>query len=113
MRKTLLTDEALCAAVREMERGLIDADLGGDVVKKRVALPNRGKSGSVRTIVATQKAGRWFFLYGFEKNDKANISDDELLFLQGVGHEWLMSSDSALSDALVQGKIEEICHEKE
>ncbi|WP_369806209.1 type II toxin-antitoxin system RelE/ParE family toxin [Stutzerimonas balearica] len=29
MRKTELTDEALCGAVREMAQGLIDADLGG------------------------------------------------------------------------------------
>ena len=48
MRKTTLTDAALCQAVREMANGLIDADMGGDVVKKRVALPGRGKSGGVR-----------------------------------------------------------------
>ena len=53
MRKTELTDSALCAAVSEMAAGLIDADLGGGAVKKRVALPGRGKSGSARTLVAT------------------------------------------------------------
>jgi hypothetical protein len=58
MRKTELFDEALCTAVSEMNEGLIDADLGGDVVKKRVALPGRGKSGGARTIVATNKDNR-------------------------------------------------------
>jgi hypothetical protein len=55
MRKTELTEKVLRAAVVEMEQGLIDADLGGGVVKKRVALPGRGKSGGARTLVATNK----------------------------------------------------------
>ncbi len=78
MRKTTLTDAALCLAVREMAEGLIDADLGGDVVKKDVSLPGRGKSGGVRTLVATRKASRWFFVFGFEKNERANVSASEL-----------------------------------
>jgi len=110
MRKTLLADEALCQAIREMENGLIDADLGGDVVKKRVSLPNRGKSGSVRTIVATKRAGRWFFLHGFEKNEKDNISSDELSSLQDIAQDLLKWSDADLSKAVATGKIEEICH---
>jgi hypothetical protein len=57
MRKTPVSDEALCRAVQEMVRGLLDADLGGDVVKKRVALPGRGKSGGARTLVATPARG--------------------------------------------------------
>jgi len=84
MRKTKLTDKALCAAVVEMEAGLFDADLGGDILKKRVALPGRGKSGSTRTLVATNKNNRWFFVFGFEKSDRANINKKELEALQVV-----------------------------
>ena len=58
MRKTSLSNEALCKSVAEMERGLIDADLGGGMFKKRVALPGRGKSGSTCTLVATNKSDR-------------------------------------------------------
>ncbi len=58
----------MCKAVSEMERGLVDADLGGGVVKKRVALPGRGKRGGARTLVATNRGDRWFFVYGFEKS---------------------------------------------
>lgn len=58
MRKTDLNDTALCQAVLEMERGLIDVDLGGGVLKKRVALPGRGKRGSARTLVATNRGDR-------------------------------------------------------
>ncbi len=67
MRKTDLTDLALCVAISDMERGLVDVDLGGSIVKKRVALPGRGKSGSARTLIATNKGSRWFFVFGFEK----------------------------------------------
>ncbi len=56
LRKSDLTDAALCAAVSEMVAGLIDAEWGGDVLKKRVALPGRGKRGGARTLVATRKA---------------------------------------------------------
>jgi len=67
MRKTELTDKALCTAVAEMSQGLIDADLGGGVVKKRVGLAGRGKRGGARTLVATNRGSRWFFVFGFEK----------------------------------------------
>ena len=62
MRKTELTDAALCVAVEEMVDGLIDADLGGGVVKKRIGLSGRGKRGGVRTLVATRK-GNVYILY--------------------------------------------------
>ena len=52
-RKAGLADAALRAAVVEMAAGLIDADLGGRVYKKRVRLPGRGKSGGARTLIAT------------------------------------------------------------
>ena len=68
--KAGVTDGALLNAVAQMERGLIDADLGGNLFKQRVALPGRGKSGSTRTIVATRFAGMLFFLYRFEKSDQ-------------------------------------------
>jgi hypothetical protein len=74
MGKTELTDSSLCAAVLEMTQGLINADLGGGVVKKRVKLAGRGKRGGARTLLATNKSNRWFFLFGFRKNDRANIN---------------------------------------
>lgn len=58
MRKTELTDSSLCAAVLEMAQGLIDADLGGGVFKKRVGLAGRGKRGGARTLVATNQGNR-------------------------------------------------------
>ena len=111
MRKTELVDSALCDAVVEMCQGLIDADLGGGVVKKRIGLAGRGKRGGARTLVATNKGNRWFFVYGFEKNDRANITDDELAALQEVAQELLSSSKQQLDKATEDGSLQEICHE--
>jgi hypothetical protein len=107
-----LDDSALCAAVEEMMQGLIDADLGGYIVKKRVALPGRGKSGGARTIVATKKGKRWFFIFGFAKNDKANITASELERLQSFASDLLSLSDKLLDEVVKEGKLVEICHEQ-
>ena len=72
-----------------MAQGLIDADLGGGIVKKRIGLAGRGKRGGARTLAAANRGNRWFFVYGFEKNDRANIADDELEALQGIAEQLL------------------------
>ena len=107
-----LDDNALCAAVEEMMQGLIDADLGSYIVKKRVALPGRGKSGGARTIVATKKGSRWFFLFGFAKNEKSNITASETERLQAFAADLLSLSDKSLNEFVSEGKLVEICHEQ-
>ena len=108
MRKAGLTDDGLRIAVSEMAQGLVDADLGGHLVKKRVALPGMGKRGGVRTIVATKRAGRWFFLYGFEKNERANVHADELKVLQEVAEVLLEFDERQLAAALAAGELVEV-----
>jgi len=112
LRRTELQDKMLLKAVEEMENGLVDADLGGGVFKKRIALPGRGKRGGVRTLIATNRADRWIFIYGFEKNEKDNITPPELVFLQGIAHDLLGCSEETLLNAIAQGELEEIRHER-
>jgi hypothetical protein len=111
MRKTELTDEELCVAVIEMMQGLVDADLGAGVVKKRVGLAGRGKRGGARTLVATNRASRWFFVFGFEKNDRANISDNELQGLKDIAEQLLNRTDKQLDQAINDETLMEICHD--
>jgi len=101
---------ALCDAVIEVERGLIDAVLGGNLYKKRVALPGRGKSGSARTIVATRFAGWLFFLYGFEKSERENVSAKELAALKSAGAALLKLEEDGLADMLAAGSLMEVEH---
>ena len=112
-RKTAVTDRALCATVVEMAQGLIDADLGGGVVKKRVGLAGRGKRGGARTLVATNKGTGWFILYGFEKNSRADITDDELEALKDVAEELLARTGRQLDEAVQDGSLQEICHDSQ
>ena len=112
LRKTLLTDVALLKAIDEMEQGLVDADLGGNLYKKRVALPGRGKSGSTRTLIATNRQNRWFFMFGFEKNDKENITQAELAYLQEVAQIFLGYSNDELQLAIDKGEFLEVYYDK-
>jgi hypothetical protein len=77
-RKEGISDALLCEAVARAERGLIDADLGGGVIKQRVARSGQGRSGGFRTIVLYRAAERSVFAYGFAKSRKADLTEDEL-----------------------------------
>jgi len=103
-----LSDDALASAVVEMEKGLIDAKLGGQVVKKRVALPGRGKRGSTRTLVAFRQGNKAFFIYGFAKNERANISDKELRALKMLAKELMSYTAATLTKATKAGELIEI-----
>ncbi len=93
-----------------MVAGLIDADLGGNVVKKRVALPGRGRNGGARTLLAMNKGSRWIFVYGFEKNERDNINAAELEALQTLAHDYLSRTSQQLDFALANGALPEICN---
>src|SRR5664280_2786664 len=84
-RHEQITDASLIEAVARAERGLIDADLGGGLIKQRVARKGQGRSGGYRMIVAYRERDRAVFLYGFAKSDRENIDQDELLDLRQVG----------------------------
>jgi hypothetical protein len=103
-----LSDDTLRAAVDEMERGLIYADLGGHVVKKRVAVGGRGKSGGVRTLLAYKSGDKAFFVYGFAKNARANVRMDELKALKHLAKELMSYSDKALTKAIRHGALIEV-----
>lgn len=107
-RKEGLNDQALCEAVSEMTNGLYDADLGGGLFKKRIARPGQGKSGGYRTLVATNKGGTWFFMYGFAKNERSNIDKDEEAALKKLASTLLTMPSSALSKALKAGELIEV-----
>ena len=109
-RKSSLTDADLAKAVSEIERGLVDADLGGGVFKKRIALPGRGKSGSTRTLVATSRTGRWFFIFGFEKNERSNIGPKELEGLQAIAADLLKLSMPEVELLVRNGLLSEVKH---
>ena len=106
--KEKLTDNALCIAVNEIVNGLIDANLGGHVLKKRVALAGRGKRGGVRTLVAYRLDEKTFFMYGFAKGERANITQTELKALKLLAAELLGYSNAQLAKVLSSGELIEV-----
>jgi len=72
-RKECIADTKLCEAIRNAEKGIVDADYGGGVIKQRIARPNEGKSGGYRSIILFRKGSLSFFVYGFAKSDLGNI----------------------------------------
>ena len=106
-----LTDEALRTAVAEMEQGLIDANLGGHVCKKRAGVQGRGKHGGVRTLLAFKVNDKACFMYGLAKSQRDNIRNKELQALKRGAAEILAYSDQALIKALQAGELREVAND--
>jgi len=107
-RKESVADAALRAAVEEMRAGLVDANLGGGLVKKRIARPGRGKSGGWRTMLATHLRDRWVFLYGFAKNERDNVDDDELRALKLLAQSYLGMDEETIDRLVEAGEPTEV-----
>jgi hypothetical protein len=111
-RKAALDDAALSASISAAERGLIDADLGGGVIKQRIARPGAGKSGGFRTIIVFRARDRAVFVYGFGKNERDNIRDDELTEFKRLAALLLSYDDRQLRVAIEDGALIEVSDDK-
>ena len=107
-RKEDISDKKLSDAVREAEKGLIDGELGGGLIKKRVARAGKGKGGGYRTIIVYRAGIRSVFVYGFPKSAKANLSAGELDAYQKLAQVYLSLSDADMAKALSAGELEEV-----
>ena len=109
-----LDDRRLCEAVGRAECGLIDAELGGGLIKQRVARQGGGRSGGYRTVIAFRTAQRSVFLYGFAKSERDNISARELDDLRKLARLYLGYSDAQIATAVESAELREvICDEPE
>jgi hypothetical protein len=98
----------LIEAIERAERGLIDADLGGGLIRQRVARPGKGRSGGYRTIIAFRTNNRAMFLFGFAKSELDNIGPKELLSLRSDGLHWLNANITSIRCAIEDQSLEEI-----
>ena len=109
--KEKIDDASLAEAIKRAEKGLIDAELGGNLIKVRVAKKGQGRSSGYRTLIAYRKNKRAVFLYGFAKNERDNIEDDELASLKEISAVWLKASDHDLKNSLSNGLLKEVTYE--
>ena len=107
-KKEGITHAALRVAVTRAEKGQIDADLGGGVVKQRIAKPGHGRSKGCRAIILFRRGARAFFVYGFSKSRRANIDDDEVQQFKEAAKHVLALSEKQLTDLLRRGDFVEL-----
>ncbi|MGF1626913.1 MAG: type II toxin-antitoxin system RelE/ParE family toxin [Alphaproteobacteria bacterium] len=103
-----IADAALCAAIQRAGEGLIDADLGGGVIKQRLSREGQGKSGGFRSVVLFRRGERAFFVYGFAKNARDNIRSDELKAFRRLADEMLSLDAKSLTAVIANGTVMEI-----
>jgi hypothetical protein len=107
-RHERITDASLQEAIERAESGLVDADLGGGLIKQRVAQKGQGRSGGYRMIVAYRAKNRAVFLYAFAKSEQENIGQDELVGLRKIGANWLNSNAQTMEHAVEDGRLQEV-----
>jgi hypothetical protein len=111
-RRERIADSALVKVVRDVANGLVDADLGGGLIKQRIARQGAGKSGGYRTVLAYRRGERTVFLHGFAKSVRANIDDDELEVLRRQGAGLLNAATAAIEIMIADDELTEVdCEE--
>jgi hypothetical protein len=107
-RRAGIADHSLREAIERAGRGTIDADLGGGIIKQRVARSGQGRSGGYRMLIACRAGSCAVFLYAFAKSERENIDPDELLTLREIGATWLAADSRRIAHALEEGILQEV-----
>ncbi len=110
-RKEKISATALWDAVRRAENGQIDADLGGGVIKQRIARPSEGKSKGYRSVVLFRKGEKAFFVFGFPKSELGNIREDETENFKKMAGHVLALTDTQLYELISNGQFEEVTND--
>ncbi len=103
-----IADRNLREAVERADKGLVDADFGGNLIKQRVARQGQGKSGGYRVLIGYRTEAFSVFLYGFAKRDRDNLDAKELKIVRQLAETWLTASPEGVEQALRDGKLIEV-----
>lgn len=106
--KQNITDAELLFAIERANQGLIDATLGSNIIKQRIAKQSQGKSSGYRTLIFYKLNNNHFFVVGFEKSDKANISASELAGLKLLAKQYESYQPEQLEMLIEKGVLVEI-----
>ena len=112
-RRENIDNKTLQEAVARADKGLIDADLGGGVIKQRIARPGQGKSGGYRTIIIFRQGEQAFFVYGFAKSKRSNIEQDEVEVFKQAARELLALSDMQIAQLIENEALTEVKDDNE
>jgi hypothetical protein len=107
-RQERIADGQLVEAIKRADRGLIDADLGGGLIKQRVPRPGQGRSGGYRVLLAFQFEARAVFLYAFAKSERENIEPDALRYWREVAATFLKLNETRFAHLIAEDKLFEV-----
>jgi hypothetical protein len=107
-RREKIKDAALKDAVARAEKSFIDADLGGGVIKQRIARPGQGRSGGYRSVILFRKGELAFFVYGFAKSARENIEPDEVAGFRKLAKGYLALSEKQIATMLKDEGLKEV-----
>jgi hypothetical protein len=110
-RKMNIDDKLLCEAVKRAESGIIDADLGGNIIKQRIPKQGQSRAKGYRILIAYQSQTRTIFMFGFAKNERDNIDENELESLKEIGAKWLSMNDQDIKHSISNGLLQEVIYE--
>jgi hypothetical protein len=106
--KYTISDEVLLKASQEIEQGLVDANLGGNVYKKRIGKNGKGRRGGYRTIVLFRSGERLFFQFGYAKNVLDTIDTKEEKEYKDLADWYFALTDEQLDAMVKTGRLFEI-----
>jgi hypothetical protein len=112
-RQESIDDEALAKAIRQIEAGLIDADLGGGLIKLRLARHGGGKRGGYRTLIAYRAGHCAVFLFGFAKSERENVAPDQLAELKVLASGFLRQDENEFMNHVAEGRLQEVRYDEE
>jgi hypothetical protein len=107
-KKQGISNTDLKNSIIEMQKGLIDANLGGDVYKKRIGLHGKGKRSSHRTIILMKIQDKAIFAHGFAKGEKGNITKNELEGFKVMAKAFLSLNDKQINILIEKQKLIEV-----
>ena len=107
-KKQNIPTAELAKALKEVENGIYEVSLGGHIIKKRIHFQGKGKSSSGRTVICYKRADRAFFIHGFAKNEKSNLSSKELLAFKELAKVLLTLSNEQLEFAIEKKELIEV-----
>jgi hypothetical protein len=110
-KRERIADASLCKAIQDAERGLVEADLGGGLIKQRVARAGQGKSGGYRMLIGFRSKLSAVFLFGFAKSELDNIEEDQLATLRETAALWITADAQKIEQALKDGLLIEVRHD--
>ncbi len=103
-----IADRSLREAIERAERGLIDADLGGGLIKQRVARPGQVRSGGYRMVIAYRKGRSAVFIFGLAKSDRENFGVNELEAAREIARIWVPAPDEQIARGVQDGQLIEV-----